>query len=253
MKSFADPIEQFRAVVAAVNAADWQAAAACCDAHSLREFHTQLCERYAPTTSRPVPTVEQLLQLNSAMPREVAEYEVSQYARRYLTMAEEYTRDLPGIADAQALRSATPEQAFSAWLHGRSPRRQIEQLMAAGHATHAAVAQLKALAADLLQLTPIGAVHDGDHIVHVLYRHGSETPAEPLPSEVESLSADERQYAVETWGRLHPEVVSARRQPDGSWRLVAEHGFLSLGAMTFALLPESENAGQLSASNEATP
>lgn len=253
MSRYADPVTLFRAAVAAVNAGEWPAAAACCDVHSLREFHTQLCERYAPTTSRSLPSVEQLLQLNSAMPREVAEYEVSQYARRYEMMAEQVTRDLPGIADAQALRCATPEQAFTAWLQGRSPQRQIEQLLADGHVPQAAVAQLTTLAAEKLQLTPIGIVHDGDHIAHVLFRHGTETPAEPTPSEVESLSVNERRYAVETWGRLHPEVMSTRRQPDGSWRLVVEHGFLSLDAMTFAFALEPDGTDEPPAINDATP
>ena len=253
MSNFTNPLEVFRVAVAAVNAGDWLRVAACCDLHSLRAFQTQLCERYAPITPRPVLTPELLLQLNPDMPRDVAEYEASQHARRQEKSEERFSSELPGIADAEALRSATPEHAFAAWLQGRSPQRQLEQLMAAGHAPREAVAQLAALAAEMLQLTPLGAVSDGEHIAHVLYRHGVKNPVEPLPPEVEQLPAEERQYAADTWSRLHPEVISARRQPDDTWCLLVEHGFLSLGTMTFAWAPEPESNDELPTTNDVAP
>ena len=172
MVGFADPLELFRAAVAAVNAEDWDAAAALCDPVSLRAFHRQLLEQFAPREPHRPLTVEEYLRHAPEMPRAVAEYHVTQH-QRLADPAERLRRELPGIADAGALDALTPEQAFAVWLDGRSPRRQVERLAAEGRIAQRTATLYAGGLGEFFQYVPLGAIPDGDRVAHVLFRNAN--------------------------------------------------------------------------------
>jgi hypothetical protein len=231
-----DPLALFGAAVAAVNAEDWAAAAALCDPVSLRAFHRQLLEQFAPRERQPPLTVDEYLRHAPEMPRAVAEYHVAQH-ERLADPGERLRRELPGIADAAALGALTPAQAFAAWLDGRSPRRQLARLAAEGRITPWAATLDAGGLGQFFRYVPLGAVADGDRVVHVLFRDAFD-PEEAWTGEAAEWLAgrppDEQALARELWGRGHPRVATCRRQPDGTWRLLADHDFLRIAAVHIA-------------------
>jgi hypothetical protein len=204
MVGFADLLELFRAAVAAVNAEDWDAAAALCDPVSLRAVHRQLLEQFAPREPHQPLTVDEYLRHSPEMPRAVAEYHVTQH-QRLADPAERLRRALPGIVDAGALGALTPEQAFAVWLDGRSLHkvryyglwrpaaapvraRLQRQLAAAGHTPFTAPASVPAPVpgggdgvaasdADRCRACTVGHVHIVRHLARV--RDGPATGVPP--------------------------------------------------------------------------
>lgn len=232
MASYVEPLDLFRAAVAAVNAEDWAAAAALCDPVSLRAFHRQLLAQFAPPEPRWQLTVEEYLRHSPEMPRDVAEYMVAQH-RKHADPAERLRRELPGVPAVDALSALRPEQAFAAWLDGRSIRRQVEQLAADRRITRRA-ADLHATApTEHYRYIALGAVLDGERVAHVLFRDAFE-PDQPWSADaarwLADQPADEQDLARELRGRGHPQVATCRRQPDGSWRLIADHDFLRMSS-----------------------
>ena len=74
---------------------------------------------------------------------------------------------------------------------------------------------------------PLGAVADGERIAHVLFRNALD------PDDAQTL-------ARELWGRAHPHVATCRRQPDGTWRLVADHDFLHVASVIISGVREED-------------
>ncbi len=238
-----DPIALFDAAVAALNREDWTAVAALCDEASLAAFRRQMLAQLDPALLEQYAiTAETILRHSPDMPREVAEYQAAQH-RRHGDPARRLAEELPGVADADALRAMSPRDVFAAWLDGRSPRRQITRLAAEGRIPPAAVDRLRDTTLAIHTHVAIGAVHDGERIAHVLYRHADDAaPAADgaAPGSADALPDDERELALELAARGYPQVATCRRQPDGSWRLVAGWGFLGVGGLLVGHLAEED-------------
>jgi len=220
-----------------VNRADWHAVAALCDPASLIAFRRQQLERIVPTTASPALTVETFLRHQPDMPRAVAEYQVEQYRRNSAALTQRLLESMPGVASANDLRALSPAAAFAAWLEGRSPRRQIERLAADGHIL-AATAALLGDMSDLHHHVPLGVVFDGARVAHVAYHVEGDAEDDPTDEAAEwlaRLTVEERDLARDLSGRERPQMETCRRQPDGTWRLLARDDFLSLGSIGYSV------------------
>jgi hypothetical protein len=242
LPSHVDPLALFRAAVAAVNAEDWSAAAALCDPVSLRAFHRQLVAQFAPPEPRWELTVDELLRHAPEMPRAVAEYQVAEH-RRHIEPTERLRQELPGVPDLAALAALSAKQAFAAWLDGRSVSRQVERLAATRRITRQTAELLAAGPTEHYPYVPLGVVPDGERVVHVLFRRTFDA-GPPGSGDADNwlagLPADEQELARELWGREHPQVATCRRQPDGTWRLVADYDFLRISSQYVSDVREGE-------------
>lgn len=148
-------------------------------------------------------------------------------------------REFPGIGSTQALREMSPADVFTAWLRGRSPRHQAESLVREGHVPDAVTDEFLNVAEHQFRLVALGAVSDGEKVVHVLFRHEADMPA-PEPDDddadwLRSLSPEEGDLARDLAATAHPQVATCRRQPSGEWRLLAGHDFLGLGQFVVSI------------------
>lgn len=242
---FSDPLTLFRAAVDAINRGDWAAAAALCDPASLTSFRRQMVETYSGATQR-VLGVDDLLRLHPDMPREVAAYQAAD-AARHADPARRLRHELAGVSDVDALRALDAAAVFAAWLDGRSMRTTVARMLADGEITPATAEETLAHAHDVWHYVALGVVPDGDRIAHVVYRHDvdaedAENAAEDADGDAAAwdaaLSDDERALQRDLRGHGHPYLATCRRQPDGTWRLLGGHDFLSLGSAVFFLAPE---------------
>jgi hypothetical protein len=241
---FDDPLALFRSALDALNAEDWRAAAALCDPVSLRAFHRQLVEQLAPDAPPSLLTVEEYLRHVPDTPREVAEHYVAEH-RRSADPASRLARELPGVPSPDALRALAPEAAFAAWLEGRSFRKQIERLAAEGRISRRAAESRAILPYGGYRYVPLGAVPDGERIAYVLFRNAFD-PADAWSGDAAGWLAgrpdDEQALARELWGRGPPHVATCRRQPDDTWRLVADHDFLHVASVVITGVREEDAA-----------
>jgi len=236
-----DPIELVDAAMAATNREDWHGVAALCDPASLAAFRRHMLDRLDPATIAPHEvTAESLQHGERPMPREVAE-QFAAWRRERNDPVHRLREEFPDVASTDELRAMAPAELFAAWLDGRSARRQILRLVAEGRAPAAVAEHLRAGPFPSQSLVALGVVHDGERFAHVLYRHRHD--AEPAAVETHGWAAalpdDERELALELMHRGHPQVTTCRRQPDGSWRLIADHnllgyGFMAVGSVTLA-------------------
>ncbi|HEU4564423.1 MAG TPA: hypothetical protein VFS05_07240 [Gemmatimonadaceae bacterium] len=238
-----DPLALFRDAVDALNRGDWLAAAALCDPLSLRSFRRSLLLEIAPSEPPRSLTVDDFVRHTPDMPREVAEYQVEQ-SRKFMAPMRRLRENLPGVRSVEEAEAMSPEELFAGWLDGRSPWRQIERLAAEGRIPAATVAQARAYPLPVHRYEVLGVVHDGDRIAHVVYRHAN-APDAPDEEAHEAWLAEqpeeERELARDLAWRAPPQVVTCRRQPDGSWRLLAGWDFLHLGSSAIVGFAQAED------------
>ena len=212
-----DPIKLFNAAVKALNDERWLDVAKLCDPTSLQEFKSSAVAQFESLPEH-IWTVEDFLRHSPDMPREVAEYQLTQIHRQAHPDAR-FARDFPLLSGPDELHTLEPPQVFASWLEGRSVKNQFDQMVREGRISSADLQAHSELMASMKhELTPIGSVPDGHDLVHVLYRWGPEVPLETLPVH-----------------RAFPMVTSCIRQPDGGWCLIADYNFLSIGSMSVSV------------------
>lgn len=226
-----DPVELFRAAVDGLEQEKWQEVAGLCDPVSLRAFKQSFLSQFdlAPRVSW---SVEQLLRFSPDMPRAVAEYQIVQIHRQS-DPAVRLARDFPLVGSIEELRDMEPADVFARWLEGKSPRGQILAAVRDGSITEAAAA---AHGSELGRLPPyesVGAVKDGNDVAYVLYqfaRAESGEMSDEVKEWMDDLSPEEREFAE--LALPHPSIATCRRQPDNTWRLIADHDFLHFGSIS---------------------
>ena len=250
--SIADPLELFRTVNALADAEDYLAVAHLCDPVSLRAFHrNEIARLVDPPTFREW-TVDDMLRHQPEMPREVAEYNMVQQ-RKHAAERNTIADELPGIDTPAALIAASADAVFAAHLAAVSPRAMYRRARAAAqaHGKTAKEAQSPDLpdVADLpshMNLIAIGFVDDGSPIGRIVYRHDfpkmeqlqamARGPRDRATFDnhrrrLAALPEDERTLQLELEGREHVMVSKCRRQADGGWLMLAEHGLLWANSM----------------------
>lgn len=212
-----DPIRLFNAAVKALNDERWLDVAGLCDPTSLQEFKSSAIAQFE-TLPEHIWTVEDFLRHSPDMPREVAEYQLSQIQRQAHPDTR-FARDFPLLSSPDELHTLEPQQVFASWLEGRSAKSQFDQMVRAGRISNADLqAHADILVSMKHELSPIGSIPDGNDLVHVLYRWGPEPTLETLPVH-----------------RAFPMVTSCIRQPGGGWCLIADYNFLSIGSLSLGV------------------
>ena len=250
-----DPLALFTAVTDALCREDWEAAAELCDPVSLAVFRRQLIEQFQPVEPLHELSVEQYLRHMPEMPREVAEYHVAQHNQQR-DSAVRLAQEMPGVQTLDELASLSPEGAFALWLRGRSPRAQVEQMVARGQiAASDAQQMLDAVGpVSAFGYIAVGAIADGDTLAHIVYRW--DVPAEPIPdsdaaSWLARLTPQEQVFAREVSPKLHPQIVSCRRQPNGSWCALADYNFFGMGSFAYGVGLDESAGFDTQANDEA--
>jgi hypothetical protein len=236
-----DPISLFRSLIDALNRGEWHAVAERCDPAGLARFKESLLAQFDPAEQPRQLTAEEYLRSSPDTPRAVVDHFVAEVNRRRADPAERLADEVAGVESVTALREMHPEAVFAAWLEGRSPRRQLERLIAEGQAPPDAADLLNQLA--VVRHVAIGAVADGERLSHVVYRLEIEDPPD------ERYGTEERDPAV---GEPAPEaeddrsdgagvyVASCRKQADGTWRMVPGFGFLNLASTSVSVGVDEE-------------
>ncbi len=226
-----DPIELFRAAVEGLEEEKWREVAALCDPVSLRAFKQSFLSQFelAPQVSW---TVDELIRFSPDMPRAVAEYQIVQIQRQS-DPAVRLAWEFPLIGSIEDLRDLEPVEVFARWLEGKSPRGQILAAVRDGSISEDAAA---AHGAELGRLPPyesVGAVKDGKDVAYVLYqfaRTASGDMSDEVKEWMDDLSPEEREFAE--LALPHPSIATCRRQPDNTWRLIADRDFLHFGSIS---------------------
>ena len=227
-----DPLELFRAAVTALNEERWLDVADLCDPLTLQEFkRSTLAQLDSPFGH--FWTVEDFLRHSPDMPREVAEYQLTQIHRQAHPDTR-FARDFPSLSDVAQLRSLEPREVFASWLEGRSIRRQVELMVREGRISNTAIsAHSEMMAAMKHRLIPIGALPDGDDLMHIVYSFGPVDSAdEPAENSAPSDASPEELKLGRIMSRAYPLVTSCIRQPRGHWSLIADYNFLSMGSVS---------------------
>lgn len=181
------------------------------------------------------------MRTNPDMPREVAEYQYAQY-RAATDPQERLREEVPSVQDVAQLQRMDPAEVFAVWLEGRTPARVVERLVQAGRIGTATASRMLEQPFPALDYHPIGVVYDGEQVAHVLYHHTSsmdDERDEAIERWIARLPQEEQALARDLANREHPSVTTCRRQPDGTWRLIAGHGFLTLDSMGISIDEES--------------
>lgn len=229
---FSDPLELFRTALDRLNADDYAGAARCCDPVSLRAFKRQIVQQYDERPLQRKLTVEEFRRAAPDMPLEVAEYNLRQHE---VAMARhrDVTAELPGFADVEALRAAEPELVFAAHLHGKSYRYQLRQYVERGEMTLADLDANLHANAFRKELVPLVCIDISPTLARILITRNypvtdpaTDRWAAQEAERVAALPEDERALYAELRGQFDFTSELCRRQPDGSWLLVAMHGFL---------------------------
>ncbi len=228
-----DPLLLFREAADSLRRTDWHAVADLCDPASLLGFKREQLEMLECAISQGELAVEDIMHREPDMPVAAAEYYLAR-ARKYHDRADWLQRYLPGVHSAQQLREMHPVEVFAIWLRGRSIRYQIELLASEGQAPAEALDELAEVTREGPQLEVVGAVQDGERLIHIVYRQvsrrsrSSDVDVESLVRQ-RGLSPEEGDLARDLYGRESPQIATCRRQPDEQWRLIAGRDFLGLG------------------------
>lgn len=224
-----DPGSLFDTAVAAMNAGDYRAMAACCDPASLRVFRAEFLPRLTPPASV-TQSASELLVTTPGMSPEMAEYHVA--GMRGASDPVSWLKGmLPHVSSLDEAMSLSPIDLFAAAIEGRGLNfaipHALEFFRAQGKVlTDEQTAYLLALPCTTLDCTVLGIVPDGDRLAHIIFRHRHNWPHTPQDADGGESESSEH------WST---EAQTARRQPDNSWLLVAGDQFLGTGASGFAI------------------
>lgn len=250
---FDTPVEVFQQAVDALDREDFLAVARLCDPASLSLFKRHLLQQFAPQQNAWVPTVEWYLRNQPDMPREVAEYNVASHLR-HMGESRRIDREVARVESYEALETLASDEAFARWLEARSPREQLRRY-ADSHAIAGEQADraLNDFAHLPFRVRALGAVERG-HVAYVVYTLDSREALDSDPTReayLASLTDEERDFVGDVAnGPIQP--APARRQPDGTWRLVADHDFMGSGSMMVGFALDSGSDGDQEAA-QPTP
>jgi len=235
-----DPLKAFAAATDALARGEWLRAAACCDPESLAAFKAGARRRHDPDALAEARTVspDDYLSRDPAMPRQVAEYLAAQHRSRP-SPAAELRAQFPGFATFQQLADASDPEVFAAWLRGRSLRHELEKEIARSALPPEHAAAVLEEAAAEYRFRVIGWLPEGERLAHVLFRPMEEdsSPA----GDTEATVQGEGEYEAGFGTEAEPLIATCRRQPDGTWLLLASFTFLRRGGEWFVMGVDAED------------
>lgn len=231
MATFEDPLALFRVAVERLNAEDFRGAAQCCDPVSLRAFQRETISRFAQAGARRPLQLKDFTYGDPDMPQELAEYNLRKH-QEAIGRLDDVSRELPHIANLDALRAAAPHDVFASFLEGQSIGWMLARHVADGVLSEADVGVSELLNAFRGNLRPIGVIEVSPSLAHIFFAHDVNAPnsapdkwAADEVVRVASLPADEQALNADLRGNSSPRNTHCRRQPSGGWLLIAGHEF----------------------------
>ena len=228
------PAEVLDAAIAALNLDDWAGFAALFDPVSLRAFKTETLDSYADELEDYHVEADDLLESEPDMPRDAAEYQAAQI-NEITSKGHRLKREFLTVESVDELQAMDPSRMFVLWLQARSPFRRLalepddEEPWETDSAWDPPHDDGKK-PTRAYRYSAIGCVIDGPDIAHVLYRD-DHTIDLVLPEEYAEVMRrkpeDEQELARQLHHHSHPQFATCRRQPDGTWLLVADR-FMAL-------------------------
>jgi hypothetical protein len=231
------PSAVLAAAFSALNIDDWAGFTELCDPVSLRAFKRETLEFYVDVDDHHVEP-EDLLDSEPEMPPEVAEY---QAARMNEVTSKDHClkREFLTVKSAEELRAMDASRMFVLWLQACSPWRRAaleagtDESWELGSAWDPPVDDGKKETRGY-RYSVLGCVLDGPAIAHVLYRD-EHTVDKIFPEEyAESMGtrpADEQELARQLHHGSSPRFATCRRQPDGTWRLIADRYLMLVSSL----------------------
>ena len=229
-----NPAAVLDAAFDALNLDDWAGFVELCDPVSLRAFKSETLDDYAEDRDEYHVEAEDLLDHEPEMPREAAEYKAARM-NEVTSRAHRLKRDFLTVKSVDELREMDASRMFVLWLQARSPYRRAE-LEAESEEPWESNAAWEPPVDDGKKPTRgfrysvIGCVSDGEDVAHVLYR-SDHSIDRIFPEEYAEMMSgrptDEQELARQLHHHSFPHFATCRRQPDGTWRLVADR-FLTL-------------------------
>jgi hypothetical protein len=226
-----DPLELFSAAASAVEREDWLALALLCDRDSLQRFVNELLRPFRGTDPAVELSVEDYV-VHTGVTREVAENEIARI--REQQSPESRLRDqFPRINSVAALLRLTPPEVFAAWLHGCSPRAQIDRQLQQGLVTPEVAVHAIARIRGVWRYRALGSVSDGADLRHVVYLwEGNVVGDTDNRTEVGAeLVADDH--------REHPQILTLRRSGSG-YGILANERVFGIGIHMYHFEPHGE-------------
>jgi hypothetical protein len=232
------PAEVLNAAFAALNLDDWAGFAALFDPVSLRAFKSETLESYEDSAHDYHVDPEDLLDSEPEMPREAAEYQAARM-NEVTSKAHQLKRDFLTVKSVEELRAMDPSRMFVLWLQACSPYRRAaleaendpswEVDSAWDPPVDGGTKETRGY-----RYSVIGFIADGPQIARVLYRDDL-TIDKMFPDEYAELMSgkpdDEQELASQLHHNSHPRFATCRKQPDGSWRLVAERYLMLVSSL----------------------
>jgi hypothetical protein len=119
--------------------------------------------------------------------------------------------------------ASTARDVFIRWLGAISPRAKVHQLLAERKITRDVAEAFCNPRPPVIPIELVGVVEEDDRFAHLLFRTRA---GEPNESWLAQFSGDEREARRDQWVHGRVSVAEARRQSDGSWRLIPSRFFL---------------------------
>jgi hypothetical protein len=135
--------------------------------------------------------------------------------------------EFPSVPSVEALLQLSDTHVLAAWLHGRSPRAQVDGQVAAGDLSRLQADAALAHVGRIWESQLLGAVYDGEDLCHIVYR-----------SDVSA--ADEPSEDATRWSREHPSIVTMRRDQAGRWGLLAMDQMFGFGSIMYHIEPATD-------------
>lgn len=228
--------------VAAIDREDWNAFINLCDPVSLRRFKNELVwqfsdDGYSPDYSD--CSLDEFLRDVPEMTREDAEFYSADMHRR-LSPAARLNLELSTVSSVEELKGLEPREVLIRWLKSRMPRKGNEFSIKGWEPPQG----LEAEEGDRLSLEELddfvfkaeyvvlGSVRDGPEFAHVVCRHADRHYRDEEESEDNAKPRDEAELDRAIENRTLMLTALCRRQPDETWRLIAERNLFFLPTMS---------------------
>jgi hypothetical protein len=161
-----------------------------------------------------------------AAPIELTDEQYAEYCK-YLDPVRLFQNEFPLLSTVEDLKKLEPVTAFSVWMQGKSRHHpgECDADAEPWKATHNEISWP--------EYEIVGCVFGTPGVSYVLYRNRS-SPAtyDGYQSWFASTRKEHREFMEAMGHRGDPSIVTCRRQLDGSWRLIANRGFLVFGGLT---------------------
>jgi hypothetical protein len=225
--------------VAALQREDWEGFITLCDPVSVRRFKSNLVWQFADHRSTEPLTVDDLLTDRPEMPREVAEYNLAEM-ERYRDPVERLRLEISTVSSIEELNGLNPAEVLLRWLEARTPRREDEFSIRKWEPSEGLeVVEVRRLSQDELDTGTIhrpkylvlGSVRDGPDFAHVVCRQAdsdNDEFSDEFATDASGTPPDEVELEHALRYRTMMQTVACRRQPDDSWRLIADRNLFFL-------------------------